>query len=460
MAFRNPLRHLPSTAITGPIPGSQISGAVAQATNATTAGSATSVTGPVAGAQITGTVANATNAATAAAATAVTGVGTVPYTALAVGTGNLAPDPSFEGAYALTLQSGSWTVDTTTGNQSPKSLKVTTVNGNFPTKTIATVPVIPSERYYLAVDYKVSSDWAGTGVNVHLDYRDGSGTSVGSAVAGVASPVLGGAFQRVTLLTNPVPANAVTAKINVQHAGSVTNGSVWFDNIEVRTAIVAGAIAAGIISAGMLAATAIDGKTITGAVLQTAAAGNRVVVTSTTRNSQSVGQVNFYTEVASDTPGGVTAYGPADGTLRSLNGTAPAYVGGPAAPFWKLSYEDTGLASRFDVGADTAYVNKLRVATTANIISDASVGGILSAGNLAWGRATVTIATANTAASVTVTGLAVTGTTFQCLTAPLGASLPVEVSTAASSITSTSAIIWANRSTTGTQQVSYLVIGV
>jgi hypothetical protein len=451
MAFRNPIRHLPASAITGQIPGSQISGAVAQAT------SAGSVTGPVAGSQITGSVANSTQAANA---TAVNGIGTVPYTALAVGTGNLVPDPSFEGAYALTLQSASWTVDTTTGNNSPKSLRVTTASGNFLTKQLATIPVMPGERYYLAVDYKVSSDWVGSGVNIHLQYRDSSGAAVGSAVAGDSAPVLGGPWKRLTLLTSAVPANAVSAQINVQLAGNGAVGSVWYDNAEVRTAIVAGAMSAGIITAGLLAADAVDGKTVTGAKLQTAATGNRVVVTSDTRNGQSVGQVYFYTEVATDSPGGVTAYGPADGSLRSLNAVAPAFAGQvPAAPFWKLSYEDTGLASRFDVSADTVYLTKLRVATSANIVGDANVGGILTPGNMAWGRASISVVTAGTTASVTVTGLAVQGTTFQCLTAPVGLPLTGGTSTAASSITSSSVIVSVNKSATGTQQVSYLVIG-
>jgi hypothetical protein len=234
---------------------------------------------------------------------------------------------------------------------------------------------------------------------------------------------------------------------------------VWFDNAEVRTAIVAGAMAAGIVTAGLLAADAVDGKTVTGATLQTAATGNRVVVQSNTRGGRTVGEVDFYTEVGTDTPGAVTVYGPADGGSRSLNGTAPAYVGGPAAPFWKLSYEDTGTASRFDVGADTAYVNKLRVATTAIVVSDATVGGILSAGNYASGRATVSVVTANTTASVTVTGLAVAGTSFECVTAPVGLPLVSGTSTAASSIGASSVIVSVNKPSTGSQQVSYLVIG-
>jgi hypothetical protein len=400
MAFRNPIRSLPASAITGQIPGSQITGPVDQATNAATAGSATSVTGPVAGSQITGTVASATTAATASSATAVTGVGTVPYTALAVGTGNLVPDPSFEGAYAQTLTSASWTIDTT-GNQSAHSLKVTsTVASGTKTKKIGTIPVSPGDKFYVATDYTTSSDWAGSFVKFYLQYKDSTGATIGFTVAQDA-PTPGAAWKRISLL-GTAPTNAASADIVAEHNGTSILGTTWFDNTEVRTAVVAGAIAAGLITAGMIAAnqitgdklvantitgdlldaTAIDGKTITGSTVQTATSGPRVVMDPS-------GALLFPTGSAGELyPARIDPN--ASAVSLDIRGPRSAVA---TPPDYGLQLRQQGSKTTATLDVDSTTIN-----------GDASVGGLFSASNVVWGTVQIT-PVANTLTSLTVTGL-------------------------------------------------------
>lgn len=116
-------------------------------------------------------------------------------------------------------------------------------------------------------------------------------------------------------------------------------------------------IAPGTITGTQLAPTAADGMTITGAILQTADSGNRVVIEEGTRNGQTVGQMVAYTEVATDSPGLVSAYGPADGTMRGLLLSPPAadtFVGD--VPTAWLSFDPEAGTSRIDLTADDVWV--------------------------------------------------------------------------------------------------------
>lgn len=245
MPFGNPTTSLPD------MDGQVSSGQIADGAITTPKIGAGAVTAPALGVGAVTANALGVGAVTAPAL----GTGAVGYQALAVGTGNLVPDPSFEGAYALANVAGSasWSIDTTTGSSSPKSLKVDA--SAFRNRVYATIPVSPGDRLYIACDYKVDAAWVGSLCKVYLDYRDGAGTML--SLNGTQDvPVPGAAFKRISAQVT-APTNAVTARITVETNGS-TAGFMWFDNLEVRTVVTAGVIAAGVIQAGMIAAGAVN----------------------------------------------------------------------------------------------------------------------------------------------------------------------------------------------------------
>lgn len=129
--------------------------------------------------------------------------------------------------------------------------------------------------------------------------------------------------------------------------------------------------------------------TIRGNFISTAASGNRVTMLATTRSGQSVGEIEFYTEVGTDDPGLLTCLGPVDGGQRALMATAPKASGAAVAPYWKLSYEDFP-GTRFETNADTTYVDAMNVAGNLSAQNDVSVVGKLTAGNLTSGNFSIT----------------------------------------------------------------------
>jgi hypothetical protein len=110
--------------------------------------------------------------------------------------------------------------------------------------------------------------------------------------------------------------------------------------------------------------------TFVGSVLKTASTGNRVVVQESVRGGRSVGEVDFFTEVATDKPGSVTSLGPADGVMRTLALTAPAAAGVPVQTSLSLTYDpDTG-ATRAEVNAADTFATNIRANGVMSIKGD------------------------------------------------------------------------------------------
>ncbi|MET8571790.1 hypothetical protein [Streptomyces sp. NPDC004783] len=249
--------------------------------------------------------------------------------------------------------------DTTMGNGSPTSIKINCVASTASTfqVPVTNIPVLPGDQLYLAVDYWVSADWNGTEINFQVRWEDAAGTRISFGKALTSTPVRE-TWTRMTA-TVPAPAQAANAKVRLESAGTtlgtvrfdnaavrpvvggtqIQDGAVTTQKIvagAVQTAqldagavnadkiaagavtttkldalavtadkiaanaIVAGKIQAGAVDATALAADAITGKTITGgtvtgALIQTAASGERVVI-----NESSNNKIRIY-----DTAGGL-----------------------------------------------------------------------------------------------------------------------------------------------------------
>jgi len=189
-------------------------------------------------------------------------VGAIGTDALAVGVGNLAPDPSFEGALTAQAIAGhaDWT-QTTPGNNSATALHVDCTSGATTWKNIelARYPVLPGERHYLAIDFKTSAAFNGTGVKLMFRYEDGAGGVLGYGVADKTFTP-GAGWDRATAQVQ-APTNTATAVLLVE-ASACTAGEVWFDNAEVSTLVVGGKVAAGSITATEIAALTIQAANI------------------------------------------------------------------------------------------------------------------------------------------------------------------------------------------------------
>ncbi|MGW1157783.1 hypothetical protein ACWD48_06055 [Streptomyces sp. NPDC002519] len=208
------------------------------------------------------------------------------------------------------------------------------------------------------------------------------------------------------------------------------------------------------ITASNIKAGAIDGQTITGATLQTAKTGNRVQVVNGTYNGHPVGEIDFFNEVDTARSGKIIAVGPVDGLGAGLMGIGPG--SDTTSPWWRLGFESEGIPpkTRFEVSADTTYLVGLRASRGADI------GGIFTAGNMAWGFVSITPTAPNTPTSVMVQGLSVAGSTFHAfVTANSGVPGTSMLGVSAASVSSTGLTVWLTRSNTATTTVYWMLIG-
>ncbi|MCX4885855.1 hypothetical protein [Streptomyces sp. NBC_00847] len=189
-------------------------------------------------------------------------VGAIGSDELAVGIGNLAPDPSFEGALTAAAIAGhaDWT-QVTPGNNSATALHVDCTAGGTTWKNIelARYPVLPGERHFLGIDFTTSAGFNGTGVKLMFRYEDATATVLGYGVADKAFTP-GAGWDRATAQVQ-APTGTKTAVLLVE-ASACSAGEVWFDNAEVSTLIVGGKVAAGSITATEIAALTIQAANI------------------------------------------------------------------------------------------------------------------------------------------------------------------------------------------------------
>ncbi|QKW31414.1 hypothetical protein HUT11_35195 (plasmid) [Streptomyces seoulensis] len=342
----------------------------------------------------------AANSVTAAAVAA----GAITTDKLTVtGGANLLTDPSFEGAYTAALIAGlSYaSQDTTKGNGSPTSLKINAVSSPAASRSVqlTLLPTLPGEQLYLAADYYVSADWAGTEVDFQVRWETDTGTILSYGKATTTGPVRE-AWTRLSG-TFTAPASATKARIWVE-SGNATAGTVWWDNAAVRpvvagtqiqdgaittakvvagaiqtaqldtgsvnadkiasgavttakldalavtadkiaaNAITVGKLAVGAVDATALSATAITGKTITGgtvtgSLIQTASTGQRITINESSNN-------RIYVYDATN-----AVIGEFSGSGLHVKGTAGATLWvDPSAPLPQIRFDNaSGTASAY-----------------------------------------------------------------------------------------------------------------
>jgi hypothetical protein len=141
------------------------------------------------------------------------------------------------------------------------------------------------------------------------------------------------------------------------------DGSAWQPAVYGTQAIAAGAIttdllAAGAVAAGKIAADAIDGKTITGAIFQSAASGQRVVL----RQSSTIGQLLMYAGLSGENPASlktvVDSSSPATRKIVTLNGgTDGTGTQSAVLSFYVQDAPAGGQQSVASLDADVFYLN-------------------------------------------------------------------------------------------------------
>ncbi|MGA5411553.1 hypothetical protein ACPCSC_30400 [Streptomyces lavendulocolor] len=165
--------------------------------------------------------------------------GSISAEHLTMGTnGNLVPDPSFETGYmARDLTSPTVQVKPG-GNNSANALwlDATMGPGLYRYLRYALVPVAAGERYWLAGDYKVSTDWVGASVRLVLRWYDGAKQVIGDSHIAVTAPPPDGTWKRTTG-TVTAPTGAVYGALELRTTNGTSSagaGSAWFDNLEWR----------------------------------------------------------------------------------------------------------------------------------------------------------------------------------------------------------------------------------
>ncbi|MER6092460.1 hypothetical protein [Streptomyces bluensis] len=318
-------------------------------------------------------------------------VGAIGTDQLALGIGNLAPDPSFEGAYTAQLIAArpDWTL-VTPGNNSATALHVDCTSGFTTWKNIelARYPVLPGERHYLAVDFRTSAAFDGTGVKLMFRYEDAAATVLGYGVADKAFTP-GAGWYRATAQVQ-APAGTATAVLLVE-ASACSAGEAWFDNAEVSTLVVGGKVAAGSITAneiaaltiqagnlaadsvaaGKVAADAITGREIQAlSVTSDELAANSVIAGkiaagAVTANSLTVGVAQSIATKITDAMGDSTLWAQTfdPGTTSWLTGVTDAAAGGTVAQAAGPVTLERTTNTPYD--PDTLYKVTVRVRTTA-----------------------------------------------------------------------------------------------
>ncbi|MGI5526819.1 hypothetical protein ACQEVX_05130 [Streptomyces syringium] len=163
--------------------------------------------------------------------------GSITADKLSIGsTGNLLPDPGFEtgGAESRIAALGlPWARIKTGGHDSDHCLTIDTTGGSDRWFPYDPFPVLGGDLYWLAVHYRCSKSWAGTGVSISLVWKDATGKILNTGTVAAPQPQPDGGWRRITGKVR-APEGAVRAEARLETVGG-TAGWVSFDNAECRS---------------------------------------------------------------------------------------------------------------------------------------------------------------------------------------------------------------------------------
>lgn len=325
-------------------------------------------------------------------------------------------------------------------------------------------------------------------------------TAVRPVIAGVmiadgavtAPKILAGAITTEKLTALGVTAEKIaslavtTAKLD---ALAVTADKLAVNSV-TATKIAAGAIEAthikaGAITADKLDADAINGKTITGATVQTAASGPRIVLNSANLTGYGTSGNKIGIE-----PNAVYPYiywTSTDGTNRAVinvsGGTSDANLGLNSGTFvdsadsitykWRTYLgNDFWVAERVNTATLSANGGRLYLGKstaqldagpggTVTLSGEAGIraAGVFRADNISMGVVTIT-PTANTPTSVTLSGGSIKGTNFRAfVTAQTAAPGTQVLGVSVSGVSSAGMTIWLTRTNTNSTSIHWMIIG-
>ncbi|MGW4086982.1 hypothetical protein ACWEGS_28520 [Streptomyces sp. NPDC004822] len=399
-----------------------------------------------------------------------------------VGGSNMLPDPSFEGAGGAALVSGQtyWSI-ADSGNGSAKSIRVNASSSNpvIRTLTLASFPVLAGNQIRLAVEANPSSDWNGASVRIYARWIDSAGT-VSFGFVSNTNPTRGSWTPLAGIVT--APAGTVSVEIRLA-SYDATAGTVLFDNAAIQPVMSGVLIADGAITADKLDANAINGKTITGATIQTAASGPRVVLNAsnftgygTAGNKIGIEPNDTYPFIYWTSDDGtnkayinVSGSSAADANIGINSGT---FADGGAAYRWRTFFgRDFYVAERIAAATGTAVGSRLLLTKdTASLsatpngtvtITGASIraAGVFRADNISTGVVTIT-PSPNTPTSVTLSGGSIRGTEFRgFVTANTTVPGTQVTGVGCSSVSSAGMTIWLTRTNNTPTSVYWMIIG-
>ncbi|MEU1592764.1 hypothetical protein ABZ468_07860 [Streptomyces sp. NPDC005708] len=299
-----------------------------------------------------------------------------------------------------------------------------------PTSPFA-MPVSPGETYYVEA-WVVASATCNSNIRFFFSTWDAAGGNVTWPAAANTAPSAAQTWTKISgQITIPAGRYLAAFGIGASQTTPTTAAGYWcVTNLKMRKAIDNALVVQGSITADKLDANAITGKTV-----QSSANGHRIVLDPS-------GTLMFYTGSGIEfAPGRVEP----NGSQTSLA------VLGPKTD----DIVDYGLTLR-QVGAQTTATIDTDLT---NIVGDLSAGGTFTAGNIASGRVSITPSAANTPASVTVTGLGLSGNNPRGLATANSVVVGTSVlGVGVSSVTNDSVTVWVTATNTAQRFVDWLVI--